>query len=135
MLPLSDSMEWLIRQVLAVRPASLQDDYEPVYFPGDDLLAALRPHGLPIGNLTSQWWANCYLNPFDQFVKRELRYERLHLADAELVKVRLYLRLCERWQWINPGQYHHASVIAMSSWPPREIDRDGQIVQSPAAWA
>ncbi|MDQ3006854.1 MAG: RNA-directed DNA polymerase [Chloroflexota bacterium] len=25
-----------------------------------------------MGNLTSQWWANCYLNPFDQFVKREL---------------------------------------------------------------
>ena len=28
---------------------------------------------LPIGNLTSQFWANCYLNPFDHFVKRELR--------------------------------------------------------------
>jgi RNA-directed DNA polymerase len=24
-------------------------------------------------NLTSQFWANCYLNPFDHFVKRELR--------------------------------------------------------------
>ncbi|MFZ6029742.1 MAG: reverse transcriptase domain-containing protein [Chloroflexota bacterium] len=29
--------------------------------------------GLPIGNLTSQIWANVYLNPFDHFVKRELR--------------------------------------------------------------
>jgi len=28
--------------------------------------------GLPIGNLTSQWWGNCYLNPLDQFVQREL---------------------------------------------------------------
>jgi hypothetical protein len=28
---------------------------------------------LPIGNLTSQFWANCYLNGFDHFVKRELR--------------------------------------------------------------
>ena len=44
-----------------------------VWFPGDDLLAANRPRGLPIGNLTSQFWANCYLNPFDHFVKRELR--------------------------------------------------------------
>ncbi len=44
-----------------------------VYFPGDDLLASLRPRGLPIGNLTSQFWANVYLNPFDHFVKRELR--------------------------------------------------------------
>jgi hypothetical protein len=29
--------------------------------------------GLPIGNLTSQFWANVYLNEVDQFVKRELR--------------------------------------------------------------
>jgi len=29
--------------------------------------------GLPIGNLTSQFWANVYLNELDQFVKRELR--------------------------------------------------------------
>ncbi|MFH2001056.1 MAG: RNA-directed DNA polymerase [Planctomycetota bacterium] len=28
--------------------------------------------GLPIGNLTSQWWGNLYLNGFDHFVKREL---------------------------------------------------------------
>ncbi len=45
-----------------------------VWFPGDDLLSALRPRGLPIGNLTSQFWSNCYLDPFDHFVKRELRY-------------------------------------------------------------
>ena len=43
-----------------------------VYFPGDDLFAINRPRGLPIGNLTSQFWSNCYLNPFDHFVKREL---------------------------------------------------------------
>ena len=30
------------------------------------------PRGLPIGNLTSQFWANVYLNHFDHFVKREL---------------------------------------------------------------
>ena len=29
--------------------------------------------GLPIGNLTSQLWANVYLNELDQFVKHELR--------------------------------------------------------------
>lgn len=28
--------------------------------------------GLPIGNLTSQFWANCYLDELDQFVKRRL---------------------------------------------------------------
>jgi hypothetical protein len=51
----------------------LSEQYHMVYFPGDDLFAAHRPRGLPIGNLTSQFWANCYLNPFDHFVKRELR--------------------------------------------------------------
>ncbi len=43
-----------------------------VYFRGDDLYAINRSRGLPIGNLTSQFWANCYLNPFDHFVTREL---------------------------------------------------------------
>lgn len=48
------------------------EDYQMIYFPGDDLFAIERPRGLPIGNLTSQFWANVYLNPFDHFVKREL---------------------------------------------------------------
>jgi len=44
------------------------------YFPGDDLLAPLeRQRGLPIGNLTSQFFANVYLNDFDHFVKEQLR--------------------------------------------------------------
>jgi len=44
------------------------------HFPGDDLLTPLeRPRGLPIGNLTSQFFANVYLNGFDHFVKEELR--------------------------------------------------------------
>ena len=50
----------------------LDDEYRYVRFPGDDLLAICRPRGLPIGNLTSQFWSNCYLHPFDQFVAREL---------------------------------------------------------------
>jgi retron-type reverse transcriptase len=48
-------------------------NYEPQWFPGDDLLAATRPRGLPIGNQTSQFWANVYLNELDQFVKQTLR--------------------------------------------------------------
>jgi hypothetical protein len=51
----------------------LSEEYDMVWFPGDDLTAALRPRGLPIGNLTSQFWANVYLNGFDHFVKRELK--------------------------------------------------------------
>jgi len=40
-----------------------------------------------------------------------LRAEKLRVADAELRKTRLYLRLSERWQWITPGQYRHVSQM------------------------
>jgi len=39
------------------------------------------------------------------------RVEKLRAADTELRKVRLYLRLCEKWKWINPGQYRHVSEM------------------------
>ncbi len=51
------------------------DQYEMKWFEGDDLFSAFRPRGLPIGNLTSQFWGNVYLCAFDHFVKRELRAE------------------------------------------------------------
>ncbi|MBN1149286.1 MAG: RNA-directed DNA polymerase, partial [Anaerolineales bacterium] len=78
MLP-DDSLDWMIERILNSGQGVLAEEYRMVYFPQDDpeasgqgLFAALRPRGLPIGNLTSQWWANCYLNPFDHFAKRQL---------------------------------------------------------------
>lgn len=68
-----EQMLWLIDRILASGDRILEDQYDMVYFPGDDLFATTRPRGLPIGNLTPQFWSNCYLNPFDHFVKRELR--------------------------------------------------------------
>lgn len=65
-------VRWLIDIILQSGEGMLADEYEMVYFPGDSLLAALRPRGLPIGNLTSQFWSNCYLNPLDWFVTRTL---------------------------------------------------------------
>lgn len=62
----------LVDLIIASGAGVLDDEYEQVFFPGDDLLAACRARGLPIGNLTSQFWSNCYLHPFDQFVTREL---------------------------------------------------------------
>lgn len=44
---------------------------EPVldWFPGDDLFSpSERPRGLPIGNLTSQWFANWMVNDVDHFL-------------------------------------------------------------------
>jgi RNA-directed DNA polymerase len=63
---------WLVDRILEGGVGVLKSEYTMVWFPGDDLFAALRPRGLPIGNLTSQFWSNCYMDPFDHFVKRKL---------------------------------------------------------------
>lgn len=47
------------------------NEQEPVqdWFPGDDLFTPQeRRRGLPIGNLTSRWFANGYLDPLDHAV-------------------------------------------------------------------
>jgi len=71
--PIADGRTlWLVDRIIE-SGRDVPRRYPPTYFPGDDLFAATRPRGLPIGNLTSQFWANCYLDPLDQFVKRELK--------------------------------------------------------------
>lgn len=61
---------WLIDTILDT-PSAGESPID--YFPGDTLLTPLeRPKGLPIGNLTSQFFANVYLNGFDRFVKETL---------------------------------------------------------------
>jgi retron-type reverse transcriptase len=62
----------LIALILTSGEGVLAEEYDMAYFADDDLFAVNRSRGLPIGNLTSQFWANCYLNPFDHFVTREL---------------------------------------------------------------
>ncbi|MBI3962450.1 MAG: group II intron reverse transcriptase domain-containing protein [Deinococcus sp.] len=63
----------LCARILASGAGVLEDEYPQQWFPGDNLFAVLRPRGLPIGNLTSQFWGNVYLDMLDHFVKRELR--------------------------------------------------------------
>ena len=67
-----EQARWLIDVILRSGEGVLADEYDRVCFPGDSPLDALRPRGLPIGNLTSQFWSNCYLNPLDWFVTRSL---------------------------------------------------------------
>lgn len=80
-----ERVRWLCDQILTSGIGVLSDEYQMTYFPGDDLFAALRPRGLPIGNLTSQFWANVYLTPFDQFVTRELRAPFVRYVDDVLL--------------------------------------------------
>jgi retron-type reverse transcriptase len=68
-----DEMLWLIERILQSGEGVLANEYEMVYFPGDDLFAINRPRGLPIGNLTSQFWSNVYMTPLDRFVTQTLR--------------------------------------------------------------
>ncbi len=71
---LADSqVMWLIAQILNSGAGILAREYPNTYFPGDDLFAINRARGLPIGNLTSQFWANIYLHQLDMFVKQTLR--------------------------------------------------------------
>ncbi|MCL4831439.1 MAG: diversity-generating retroelement protein Avd [Caldilineaceae bacterium] len=44
-------------------------------------------------------------------LRARMRLERLHAADAELDKVRFYLRLAHHWRWLNGGQYEHSSRL------------------------
>ena len=53
-----------------------------LYYPGDDLFAPFeRRRGLPIGNLTSQFMANLYLDGLDHFVTEVLRAPYLRYVD------------------------------------------------------
>lgn len=70
-IPEQDVMS-LVKRIVQSGAHVLEDEYEMTWFEGDDLLAACRPRGLPIGNLTSQFWSNCYLHPLDQFITRGL---------------------------------------------------------------
>lgn len=49
-------------------------DSDPVWFSGDDLITPCeRPRGLPIGALTSQLFANLYLNRIDHLIEEQYR--------------------------------------------------------------
>ncbi len=74
------------RRTLAVldRIIDGSNPQEPVhlYYPGDDLFTPYeRRRGLPIGNLTSQLFANVYLDRFDHFVAEALRAPYLRYVD------------------------------------------------------
>lgn len=90
-------LHWLIRTIINSGKDIFDQSADDYLFPGDDLLSLCRPRGLPIGNLTSQFWSNCYLHPLDMFIKRELR------CDAYLRYVDDFALLSDSksqlWQW------------------------------------
>ena len=72
---------------LADRIVDGSNPQEPIdlYFPGDDLFTPFeRRRGLPIGNLTSQFFANLYLDGLDHFCKEVLRAEAVICATSTI---------------------------------------------------
>ena len=70
----------------------------PGFFPGDDLFTAPeRRHGIPIGNQTSQFFANVFLDPLDHFVKEQLR-------------CRYYVRYCDDFTILDDDKRRLADV-------------------------
>ena len=63
-------MLWLVGQI--IDHSNPQEEIRTC-FPGDDLFTASeRRRGIPIGNQTSQFFANVYLDSLDHFVKDRL---------------------------------------------------------------
>ncbi len=63
---------WLLSEIIGSR--SFNDVPPFMYYPGDGLFTQQeRKRGIPVGNLTSQFFANLYLDGFDHRVKEKLR--------------------------------------------------------------
>lgn len=58
----------------------------------------LPGRGLPLGNVTSQLFANVYLNELDQFIKHKL-------------KIKYYLRYCDDFVILGEDRNHFAEII------------------------
>ena len=103
---------WLARVVIMHDPAR---DIPPRLQSSEELFSRLPPgkslfgvepgKGLPIGNLTSQFFANVYMNEFDRFVKHVL-------------KCRYYVRYVDDWvvlgdnqQWLRQVEVEMAKFL------------------------
>ncbi len=70
---------WLLDRIV---DGSNRQESVNLYYPGDDLFTPFaRRRGLPIGNLTSQFFANVFLDPLDHFVTEVLRAPYLRYLD------------------------------------------------------
>jgi len=65
---------WLAETIIDSGRGILEGECPPMWFAGDDLLApSARERGLPIGNLTSQFFANVLLDELDRFVEERVK--------------------------------------------------------------
>ena len=63
-----------------------------------EIIFSFEPNGLPLGNLTSQLFANVYLNELDQFVKHKL-------------KVKYYIRYADDFVILSENRKNLENII------------------------
>ncbi len=87
-----DLIMWLTEQIIMLDPMEnciiVGDDSDWDGIDHAKCMRYVQPGlGLPIGNLTSQLYSNVYLNPFDQYVKREIGCEHYgrYVDDSAMV--------------------------------------------------
>jgi hypothetical protein len=79
-------------------------------------------HGLPIGNLTSQLFANVYMNEFDQFVKHEMKVKHYARYTDDFVVVSRDKKFLEGL--IEPFQKFIGNRLKLSLHPKKISIRD-----------
>ena len=113
---------------------------EPVdrYFPGDDLFSPFaRRRGLPIGNLTSQLFANVYLDVLDHFATEVLRAPYVRYVDDFALfhdepavlsewRVRIERFLCGRRLLLHPQKTFIAATREPATFLGFELHGDGR---------
>lgn len=79
-------------------------------FCSDKTIDSTNKKGIPIGNLTSQFFSNVYMNEFDQYVKHKL-------------KIKYYLRYADDFAFISHDKTHLLNLIEpIQSFLKRELD-------------
>ena len=113
---------------------------EPVhiYYPGDDLFTPYeRRRGLPIGNLTSQFFANVYLDRFDHFVTEALGAPYVRYVDdfalfaddpvrLEAWRGRVAAFLAHRRLSLHPAKTHVAATSSPATFLGFELRPGGR---------
>ncbi len=129
----------LIETILASGAALYrQPRVRSFYPPSPGLRAADRPRGLPIGNLTSQWWSNLYLDGLDHFAKRELGIQGYQRYMDDVVCFADDAPTLRRWrrsigEWLreerrlrlNPRKGHVRSAELSQTYLGYRISRQG----------
>ena len=90
----------------------------PIFTKTFDLLAWLWPATLKFPRehrfVLAQRTQNTAFNFYEAITAASLSsqgHTHLQQADVELQRLRLYLRLCQRLQFFNKGQYEHVSLM------------------------